>query len=100
MDLMACGTLCNECPHFGKQCDGCKSVKGAPWWAVQHMPGKVCPIYDCSANKMKYKNCGACKQVPCKTFSDLRDPSMTDQEFSEQLKKRLERLQADNQPSN
>lgn len=90
-----CGASCGECPHHGNQCAGCAAVKGAPWWAVEHMPGKVCPIFDCSANQKKLTNCGGCAKLPCKTFSDLRDPSMTDQQFAEQLQTRLKRLRGE-----
>ncbi|HNV69967.1 MAG TPA: DUF3795 domain-containing protein [Candidatus Ozemobacteraceae bacterium] len=94
MTLSACGVKCRLCPHHQKQCSGCAQVKGSPWWAVEHVPGKVCPIYACAVNTKKLAHCGDCARLPCQTFTELRDPSMSDQEYQEQLNLRLERLRS------
>ena len=87
-----CGSNCEECPYFKKPCTGCRKVSGQTFWAADHFPNKTCPIYDCSINQKKHSDCGDCKALPCQTFVTLKDPSMTEVEFQEGLKKRVSRL--------
>ena len=92
MLLSACGLVCDECEFFGSTCDGCHAVKGQTFWAKEHMPSKVCPLYDCSVNKFKYRDCGDCGEVPCKTFREMKDPNSTDEEHRQGLIDRVARL--------
>ena len=52
---------------------------------VSEMPGGVCPLHDCCSGKKSLEHCGLCKAFPCKTFTDLRDPNMSDAEFEKSL---------------
>ena len=87
--LSCCGTECKECGCYGNMCNGCNESSGK----VFHAPeGKACPIYECSINQKKYKGCGLCKSVPCDIWRKTKDPSFTDDEFEQNINKRLVRL--------
>jgi hypothetical protein len=90
--VAVCGIQCEACPHFGKPCAGCYAVKGKTFWAVEHVPAKICPLFQCSVNEKKHRHCGECAQLPCKTFRDMKDPSWSDEEHQKLLKERVERL--------
>jgi hypothetical protein len=49
------------------------------------MPSKICPLYDCSVNSKKFRNCGDCAELPCKMFRDMKDPNSTDEEHQKSL---------------
>lgn len=88
-----CGSYCGSCEFLAKQCKGCGYVAGKPFWTSQIPPG-VCPLHDCCRNERGLEHCGLCQEFPCKTFLELRDPSMSDEEFQKSLdsrKKSLER---------
>ena len=87
----ACGLFCGECPFLGEQCKGCGYVEGKPFWTAQ-MPGEVCPIHSCCTGTKGLEHCGLCGDFPCKSFLDLRDPNMSDEEFEKSLKDRQEAL--------
>ncbi|MDY6934915.1 MAG: DUF3795 domain-containing protein [Spirochaetota bacterium] len=86
-----CGIYCGNCDHLGELCKGCGYVRGKPFWTVQD-PSGVCPLHYCCRNQKKLKHCGLCYEFPCKAFLDLRDPSMTDEQFQESLKTRQRAL--------
>ena len=92
MMLSACGLICSECEFFGKQCNGCHAVKGQTFWALEHMPSKVCPLYGCSVNDKNFRDCGDCAEVPCKMFREMKDPNSTEEEHLQGLVDRVERL--------
>ena len=94
MILSACGLICNECEFYNKTCTGCHAVKGSTFWALEMMPAKVCPLYDCSVNKNGLKDCGGCADLPCKMFREMKDPNSTDEEHLRMLGVRSERLRA------
>jgi hypothetical protein len=52
------------------------------------MPQQTCPLYNCCRNKKHLEHCGLCDEVPCKTFLELRDPGMSDEEFAGSLESR------------
>ena len=89
MNISACGLICDECEFFEKTCNGCKEVKGQTFWALEMMPTKTCPLYDCSVNQRKYQDCGGCSELPCNTFVTMKDPNSTEEEHQESLKKRV-----------
>lgn len=94
MLLSACGLICDECEYFNKTCTGCIDVKGSTFWAKEMMPGKVCPMYDCSVNTKKLNNCGGCSELPCKLFYDMKDPKSTEEEHQKSIGIRVTRLTA------
>lgn len=93
MDLSTCGLICNECPSYGKECNGCRAVEGKPFWALEMMPDKTCPLYRCAVNERKYADCGGCAELPCKMFLEMKDPSSTDEEHRQGIITRVARLQ-------
>ncbi|MDD4214176.1 MAG: DUF3795 domain-containing protein, partial [Bacteroidales bacterium] len=62
--LSACGLFCQECEFYTVKCAGCHNIKGSTFWALEMMPSKVCPLYDCSVNQRKYRDCGDCSELP------------------------------------
>ena len=79
-----CGIYCGDCQFLGKNCEGCGKVLGKPFWTTQ-MPSGICPLYDCCVNQKKLEHCGLCDEFPCKTFLDIRDPNMSDEEFKKSV---------------
>ncbi|MDY6964724.1 MAG: DUF3795 domain-containing protein [Halobacteriota archaeon] len=79
-----CGLYCGACQYIDTQCKGCGNVLGRPFWTAQ-MELEVCPIYDCCINKKQLEHCGLCSELPCKTFTGLRDPSLSDEEAERAL---------------
>lgn len=69
-------------------------VKGSTFWAVDMMPTKVCPLYDCSVNKKGLKDCGQCADLPCATFQQMKDPKTSDEEHQRLLGVRVALLRA------
>lgn len=86
-----CGIFCGECPFLGDQCAGCGAVAGKPFWTAD-MPGGICPLHDCCRNRKELEHCGLCGDFPCRTFLDLRDPNMSDDEFQASLEARKNNL--------
>lgn len=74
-----CGLYCGTCEYFGKQCQGCGDVKGKPFWTNQ-MKVETCPLYDCCINNKGLEHCGSCDELPCKTFNNFYDPSLSEEE--------------------
>lgn len=92
--LSACGNDCITCQFFEKACKGCFVVKGIPFWAQDHLNGKPCPIFDCSINKKAMTSCGNCGELPCKKFTDLKDPNATEKEHLKAIEKRVNTLRS------
>ncbi len=89
LGLSCCGTDCTTCSCYGDLCQGCNEAYGK----VFHAPaGKACPIYTCCVQKNKYATCGECEKVPCYTWKATRDPQMTDEEFAQSIRERVDRL--------
>ncbi|WP_424358195.1 DUF3795 domain-containing protein [Methanocella sp. MCL-LM] len=82
-----CGAFCSDCNFYGKECKGCAEGNGEPFWAA-HNGFKACPIHDCCTGKEHLAHCGQCRQLPCQLFRDIRDPSMSDEQFEAGLKAR------------
>lgn len=94
MKISACGLICDECPFFGKECGGCYKVEGRTFWAIDAIPSGVCPLFNCSVNQRKYKSCGDCNELPCKTFLEMKDPNITEVEHHISIEKRVALLHA------
>ena len=92
MILSACGLICSDCEFFKNQCQGCHAVKGQTFWALEHMPAKVCPLFDCSVNTRNFNDCGDCTEVPCQMFREMKDPNSSDEEHRQGLIDRVARL--------
>jgi len=92
MTLSVCGLKCNECEFFNKTCSGCVAVKGSTFWAIEMMPSKVCPLFDCAVNKKGFKDCGDCAELPCKMFREMKDPKTSDEEHQRMLLERVKLL--------
>lgn len=94
MKISACGLICEDCEFFNKTCAGCYNVKGSTFWAVEMMPQKVCPLYNCAINEKGFLNCGDCSELPCKMFVEMKDPALSDQEHEESLVRRVDLLRS------
>ena len=94
MSLSVCGLICNECEFYNITCTGCFNVKGSPSWALEMMPEKICPLYNCSVNQKGFRNCGDCQDLPCKLFREMKDPSLSDREHQISLRKRVAALRS------
>ena len=87
--LSCCGTKCSECGCYGSICKGCNESAGK----VFHAPeGQACPIYECSVNQKKQKSCGGCQNLPCDIWRNTKDPSMSDEEFENNIRQRVENV--------
>lgn len=90
--LSVCGCDCMICEYFKKlECSGCSAIKGKVWW-TSYISATICPIYNCVVNKKKFENCGACSEISCKLWRDLKDPSHTDEQHKASIKNRVENL--------
>jgi hypothetical protein len=85
--LQKCGVNCNECYVFQKECPGCGEVGGKPYW-THYIGGGPCPVYQCCEEKAVH-NCGECRELPCKLWYDLKDPSISDDEHLNSINKRV-----------
>lgn len=89
LGVSACGADCRACPLRGERCPGCTEAKGR----VIHAPaGRACPIYACCDGRRR-ATCAGCGDAPCAIWRDTRDPSMTDGQFEESVRERMERLE-------
>jgi len=94
--LSVCGCECLECEYFKKsECSGCSVIEGKVWW-TSYINVTICPIYNCVINIKKLKDCGACSEIPCKFWRDLKDPSHTDEQHEISIKTRIENLKRSN----
>ena len=83
-----CGLSCGGCPHLGKECAGCHSLKGKVYWAP-YTGGDICPIYHCCTVQNGWKHCGECPQVPCERWKTLKDPDESDEQFQQSVNARF-----------
>ena len=79
-----CGIYCGTCEYLGEQCRGCGYQEGKPFWTGQ-MKVEVCPLHDCCTNRRHLEHCGLCDEFPCTAFTELRDPSLNDEEAKKAL---------------
>ena len=86
-----CGLYCGSCAYFQKQCQGCGHVNGKPFWTAQ-IKDKICPLYNCCINQKQLEHCGLCNEFPCETFTELRDPSLGEEEARQALLARQNEL--------
>jgi len=86
-----CGLYCGSCAYFQKQCQGCGHVNGKPFWTAQ-IKDKICSLYNCCINQKQLEHCGLCNEFPCETFTELRDPSLGEEEARQALLARQNEL--------
>jgi len=96
MNLSACGLICSDCPFFNKECKGCYYVCGKPFWTAHATANGICPLYDCSVHKKALPNCGACVELPCKLFNELKDPNISEEEHQKSILQRVVNLRKNN----
>ncbi len=94
MNTSACGLICDDCQFFGKQCGGCFAVKGKPFWASEIPGAGICQLFDCSINSKRLNDCGGCVELPCKMFTELKDPSISDEEHKRMIQVRVKNLRS------
>ena len=91
-----CGVYCEkECSDFNNGCPGCREIKGRVFWAKNYGT-ETCPIYYCAREK-EIKDCGFCSRVPCRLWFSTRDPSISEDEFNQQIALRLKNLENRNE---
>ena len=88
-----CGWHCAGCSHFRQDCRGCRQTRGGPFWSSPS-DIEVCPVYLCCAEQEGLEHCGLCPRLPCETFNNWRDPSMSDEEFEESMTERINALRS------
>lgn len=88
--LAPCGANCTECP-YEKDCGGCFAISGKPFY-IKDFGMDACPLYDCPVNKKGYRTCGECPELPCKSFYDWKDPSMSDEAHIQSIEERTKAL--------
>jgi len=90
--LSVCGLLYDQCEYFNSSCTGCQAVQGSTFWAQEAFSDKICPLYQCSVMDKGYSHCGQCPELPCKNYTDLRDPNISEEEYNQSIKERVSRL--------
>lgn len=88
--LARCGLDCNDCYAYPKDCTGCEAVMGKPYW-TKEVGEEQCRLYRCSLDR-GHTHCGKCAELPCKMWYEAKDPSWSDAEHREEIKKRVARL--------
>jgi hypothetical protein len=86
-----CGLYCGSCEYYKKTCEGCGNVKGKPFWTIL-MKVETCPLYDCCINKKQLEHCGLCDDLPCETFTNFHDPSLSQEEAKQAVLNRQNEL--------
>ncbi len=89
--VAVCGLFCGNCERLDTKCKGCGSQKGKPFW-ITLMNVDFCPLYNCCVNTKQLDHCSLCNEFPCKTFNQLRDPSLSDKEAQKVLIERQKEL--------
>ena len=90
-NISVCGADCGECRYLKeKKCKGCSKSEGK----VFHCPkGEECAIYACCIYDRGYESCIDCADIPCSIWKKTRDPKMSDGEFEDSIRERIQRLE-------
>lgn len=88
--ISCCGVICTECEYYPKDCKGCPSIGGKPFW-LQYSGEDICSIYKCCVVEKKESSCASCEELPCVLY-ERSDPTKSDEENQAILKKQLEVL--------
>ena len=90
--ISCCGSDCGACYCYPETCKGCNELCGK----VFHAPkGKECPIYFCCRIRNGFHSCGECEELPCDLIKKTKDPSMSEEEFMNNVNERVRRLRGD-----
>ena len=90
--VACCGCICDECPYYPVDCQGCPKIDGKPFW-LEYKEEDVCSIYQCCVNEKELPHCGRCGSLPCARF-DQQDPTRTPEENAEGLRQMIEVLES------
>ncbi len=91
--MSSCGLICTDCQYYIKnECNGCHPVKGKTFWALQHVEGGRCPLYNCAVRLKGFKSCAECSELPCDSFLQLKDPDISEAEHLQAISDRVSRL--------
>jgi len=86
-----CAIMCHECNKHeelkNNPCKGCNAAEGKIFW-TKYFNMDVCPIYVCVKEK-KIAHCGKCEELPCKIWTEMKDPSMSDEIFEQSINDRI-----------
>ena len=88
MKLSICGLDCNGCDFYQTDCEGCREVKGKPFWTETG-----CELFSCCSEK-ELNTCGDCDKLPCKLFIDLKDPNISQEQHLKEVQHRINRLKS------
>lgn len=88
MKLSICGLDCNGCDFYQTDCEGCREVKGKPFWTEI-----VCELFSCCSEK-EFNTCGDCDELPCKLFIELKDPNISQEQHLKEVQNRVNRLKS------
>ena len=89
-----CGIVCSDCQAFDVQCAGCDTMSGVPSW-MDEVDFSVCPLYACCRDEKRLTDCGRCPQLPCSLYTELKDPSLSDEEHARALRARMDALRSE-----
>ena len=79
-----CGYSCSDCSHLAKECPGCDTTKGKPFWTA-FVGIDQCPVYECCTTERKLPHCGKCPDLVCERYRRYKNPEMTDEEATAAL---------------
>jgi hypothetical protein len=93
-----CAVACGECNEMHEElkknpCKGCNIEKGKIFW-TKYLELETCPIYNCCVNEKQLKHCGLCPELPCSIHFKTKDPSMSDEQFEQGIKERVNVLKS------
>lgn len=89
--ISPCGVDCTSCGEYGKTCAGCRDIKGKVFW-LEYIGQPVCPLYACPIEKHGLRSCAECPELPCASFYELRDPSVSEEDHRREIATRVKRL--------
>jgi len=83
-----CGSRCGTCSYHGDLCGGCNETGGKPFFT----PDTPCPIYRCAVLEKGRESCAGCGEIPCGIWQSTRDPQLSDAQFAQSIRQRMENL--------
>lgn len=92
MPISACGIKCEECSFYKKECQGCFSMAGKPFWTAHATKDGICPLFNCAIHQNNFNHCGDCDELPCKMFREMKDPNCSDEEHQQSIVNRVKTL--------
>ncbi|WP_368183500.1 VOC family protein [Anaerotruncus rubiinfantis] len=90
-ELSPCGVDCAGCGQYPAECPGCNAIEGKVYWA-RYIGQEACPEYTCPVNEKGLRSCGECRELPCRQFYEMQDPSVSDEQHQKEIEERVARL--------